>query len=252
MIYLHKILPIFLLPTGISLILLITGLALRRTLLCWLGVVLLCVSSTPIVSNELTRAAEGWQVRRPISTVPAAEAIVVLGAGRIRPPGDRGASEWADANRFFGGIELYKAGKAPLLIFTGGWLPWQPNAEPEGDVLTRYAMDLGVPRQHILTTGKVVNTYEESRAVAALLKERANASPAPRVLLVTSAFHMRRARLLFAAAGVETEPFPVSFRVQADEAFTLLDLLPSGASLSKSETALREFYGLAYYHLIGG
>ena len=252
LIYLHKILPVFLLPTGITLILMVAGLALRRPRLCWLGVAVLCASSTPLVSNELMRAAEGWQIRRPVSTVPPAQAIVVLGAGRVRPPGDPDASEWGDANRFFAGVELFMAGKAPLLVFTGGWLPWQPNSEPEGEVLKRHAVNLGVAPDRILTTGKAVNTFEESRAVAAVLGARPGAKSLPRVLLVTSAFHMRRARLLFSGAGIETEPFPVSFRVPADDAFTILDLLPGGASLSRSELALRELYGLVYYWLVGG
>jgi len=39
----------------------------------------------------------------------------------------------------------------------------------------------------------------------------------------------------------------VDFKVSSDKAFTILDLLPSADSLSASEAALRELYGLAYY-----
>src|SRR5436190_13016933 len=128
MIYVHKILPLFLLPTGITLLLLVAGLVFRRRWLCWIGVAVLWLAATPLVSIQLMRAAEGWQTRRPLSSVPVAQAIVVLSAGRIEPPGETDASEWGDPDRFFGGVELYKAGKAPLLIFTGVWAPLQPNA----------------------------------------------------------------------------------------------------------------------------
>lgn len=84
-------------------------------------------------------------------------------------PGDPSVSEWNDADRFFGGIELYRAGKAPLVIFTDGWVPWRPAAEPEGRVLIRYAKDLGVPPEDLLTTDKVVNTEEEAAAIVAAL-----------------------------------------------------------------------------------
>jgi len=251
-IYLHKILPIFLLPTGITLLLVAAGLVFRRSALCWTGLFVLWLASTPLVSNEVMRAAEAWQTRRPLSTVPAADAIVVLSHGRLQPPGDPGVSEWMDPDRFFGGIKLYKATKAPLLIFTGGWIPWLPNARPEGEVLIDYAADLGIPRDRMVTTPKVVNTEEESRAVADLLSKRLGANAAPRVLLVTSAFHMRRAQLLFTRAGLDAVPFPVDFQVSEGKTFTLLDLLPKGGSLSQSETALREFYGLAFYRLFGG
>jgi len=248
-IYLHKILPIFLLPTGITLLLVVAGLVLRRRALCWMGIGVLWLASTPLVSNALMRATEGWQSRQPLSAVPIARAIVVLSSGRVYPPGDPGVTEWTDADRFYGGVELYKAGKAPLLIFTGGLAPWQLNAKPEGEELMRYAADLGIPQDRMLTTGKVTNTVEEGRAVAELLAKRLGANAAPRVLLVTSAFHMRRAQMLFVRAGLEAVPFPVDFKVSAGEAFTPLDLLPNGGSLSKAEAALRELYGLAYYAL---
>ena len=250
MIYLSKILPLFLLPTGITLLLVMAGLVLRRRALCWIGIAVLWIASTPVVSYEITRAAEGWRVRQPIASMPKAHAIVVLSTGRVQPPGDPNASEWTDADRFFGGVELYKAQKAPLLIFTSGWVPWEPDARPEGEVLIRYAADFGIPADRMLTTSRVSNTEEEARAVAALLAKRSSAGVVPPVLLVTSAFHMARAQLLFNRAGVEVVPFPVDFKAAVARGVGPLDFVPSGRSLSRSETALRELYGLAYYRLL--
>jgi len=249
MIYFHKVLPLFLLPTGITLLLVVAGLVLQRRMLCWIGIAVLWLASTPIVGDAVMRAAEGWQVRQPISSAPESHAIVVLSGGRMQPPGDPTVSEWGDADRFYGGVELYKANKAPLLIFTGGWAPWLPDVEPEGEVLTRYAADLSVPRENVLTTARVVNTDEEARAVAGLLVSRFGAKANPRVLLVTSAYGMRRAVMLFARAGVNATPFPVDFRVSAGERISVLKFLPNAASLSRTEAALREFYGLLYYSL---
>jgi uncharacterized SAM-binding protein YcdF (DUF218 family) len=250
-IYLNKILPVFLLPTGITLLLVVAGLILRRRSLCWIGIAVLWLASTPLVSHQLIRAAEGWQIRKPLATVPSAEAIVVLSSGRSQPPGDPDVSEWGDADRFYGGIDLYKAGKAPLLIFTGGWVPWMPNAKPEGEVLVRYAADLGIPRDCMLITGKVATTNDESHAVAALLAARQAANLRPRVLLVTSAFHMRRAQMLFARAGLEIVPFPVDFKVSVGQTFILFELLPNAGSLNETELAFREMYGLVFYGLFG-
>ena len=247
MMYLRTILPMFVMPTGITILLVVIGLALRRRALCWMGIAVLWLASTSLVSHAIMRAAEGWQVRQPLSAMPVVQAIVVLSEGRVQPPGDASVSEWTDADRFYGGIALYKANKASLLIFTGGWSPRQPDAKPEGEVLIRYAMDLGIPRDHMLTTAKVVSTAEEVRAVADLLAARAGSKAAPRILLVTSAFHMRRAQMLFARAGVETTPFPVDFKASAGTAFTLRGLIPNGADLKRTEAALREFYGFLFY-----
>jgi len=134
MMYLHKVLPMFLLPTGLTFLLVCAGLIFRRRWPVWAGAIVLWLAATPLVSDQIMRAAEGWEVRRPASAVPTAEAIVVLSYGRVHPPGDSGASEWLDPDRFFGGVDLYKAGRAPLLVFTGGWVPWRPGATPEGEI----------------------------------------------------------------------------------------------------------------------
>lgn len=250
MIYLHKFLPTFLLPTGATLLLVVAGLLLRRLWLCWLGVALLWLASTPLVSNQLMRAAEGWQVRQPVAAIAPTAAIIVLSAGRLHPPGDPAAVEYTDAiDRYHGGIALMLAGKAPRLVFTGAWLPWRAGAQPEGEAMAAMAVAAGVPETAILTTGPVINTDEEAQAVAALLAAELPAETAPSVTLVTSAYHMARARWLFERAGMTVTPFPVDFQGDVQVTFSLLDLLPNAGSLRQTELALREWYGLLFYRL---
>src|ERR1035437_9271025 len=62
-IYLHKILPVFVLPVGITLLLVLAGLRLRRRWLIWSGVAVLWLSSTPLISAYAVRATEGWAER---------------------------------------------------------------------------------------------------------------------------------------------------------------------------------------------
>ena len=170
MIYLHKILSLFVLPVGITLLLVLAGLRFRRRWLIWSGVAVLWLSSTPLVSGLAVRIAEGWAERGLAADASAADAIVVLSEGRVVAPGNAAVSEWEDADRFFGGVELFKAGKSPLLVFTGGAAPWEPNAALEGDILAGYAKALGVPGGQILKTTRVTNTAEEAQAVATLLR----------------------------------------------------------------------------------
>ncbi len=249
MIYLHKILPFFVLPLGLTFILVAAGAVFRRRLFCIAGLLLLWLSAMPVTSDMVMRAVEGWEVRMSAEAIPEADAIVVLSSGRVLAPGELQVSEWDDADRFFGGIELHRAGRAPLIIFTGGWTPWRPGLEPEGRVLIQYAMDMGVPLEHLLTTDKVVNTAAEAEAIAELLKKREGVSVPPRVLLVTSAYHMRRALILFERAGLEVIPFRVDFQVSERGKLSIIDIIPRGNSLHQTETALRELYGYMYYRL---
>jgi uncharacterized SAM-binding protein YcdF (DUF218 family) len=133
-IYLHKILPTLILPLGLIFLLLCFGLLLKSRKLILLASILLWLSSTPFISSFAIRSVEGWAERIQAIDASEADAIVVLSGGRVIAPGLAGVSEWSDADRFYGGVELYKAAKAPILIFTGGWVPWEPNAKPEGEI----------------------------------------------------------------------------------------------------------------------
>ena len=254
MIYLHKILPVFVLPVGITILLVIAGLRLRRRWLIWGGIAVLWLSSTPFASGLAMRSAEGWAERESAGDAPEADAIVVFSGGRVIAPGRAAGSEWNDADRFYGGVELCNAGKSPLLVFTGGAVPWEPNAALEGDVLAGYAKALGVPARQIATTPRVTDTAEEAQAVAALLHERysgpSERGGPPRVLLVTSAFHMARARLLFERAGLTVMQIPVDFKVSAGGRPWLLAFLPTAPALAQTETAWREGYARLFYWVV--
>lgn len=255
MIYFHKILPYFLLPSTLAIILVLAGWLLKRKGITITGACVLVIFSMPITANALFRFLEAGEERMPASQANAADAIVVLsGAGLI----ERGKSkviEWNNPNRFFGGVQLYNSGKAPLLVFTGGWLPWDALAHPEGEMLIKQATMMGIPVSSMITTEKVSNTEEEASAVAHILRDRWKKSPgvhgfnSPKVLLVTSAYHMPRAQLLFEKAGLVVVPFPVDFKSSPDSNLSLLSLLPSGGELDRSETAIHELYGRLYYWL---
>ena len=49
--------------------LVVAGLVLRRAALCWTGIAMLWLASTPLVSNEVMRAAQSWLIRKPLSTI---------------------------------------------------------------------------------------------------------------------------------------------------------------------------------------
>jgi uncharacterized SAM-binding protein YcdF (DUF218 family) len=253
-IYLHKILPLFVLPVGITLLLVLAGLRLHRRWLIWSGVAVLWLSSTPFISALAVRATEGWAERGLATDAPKADAIVVLSEGRVVAPGKAAVSEWGDADRFFGGVELFNSRKSPLLVFTGGAAPWEPNAALEGDILAGYAKALGVPDGQVLKTPRVTNTAEEALAVATLLRGRFSGPTwrggAPRILLVTSAFHMPRARVLFARAGLSVIPFPVDFQVSAGGHMSVLAFLPTAGALAQTELAMRELYGRLFYFFV--
>ena len=69
--------------------------------------------------------------------------------------------------------------------------PPRPWRRPEGQHYLQEAALLGVPEAAMASTPLVLNTAEEAVAIRRLLPAHAS-----RVLLVTSAFHMRRSQRL--------------------------------------------------------
>ena len=143
---------------------------------------------------------------------------------------------------------LLPLGVALLLLLWGTlrhsrW-PTQPQLPPEGDVLLRRARSLGIPASDLASTARVSNTAEEARLVASQLPTGSS------VVLVTSAFHMPRARRLFERAGLQVLPYHVDFKATGAWAIHLLadplNHFPSADGLEGSSRALREALSLNF------
>ncbi len=242
MIYLHKILPTFVLPIMLVIIVILIGLIKNKKKLIYIAIGVLYILSTPIFSNNFFKLIEGSEYRKPISAVDSADAIVVLsGMLGINEEGDSAYIEWGDPDRFFGGIALFKAGKAQKLVFTGGKMPWNKAKKTEGDVLKEYAIANGMPSEKIFGTKDVENTAQEAVALKELI------SPGKRIILVTSAFHMYRAKRLFEKQGFIVIPYKIDFKVSGNNQVTLMDFLPSAINLELTEIGIREIMGRIYY-----
>lgn len=250
MLYLAKILPVFFLPSGATVLLLLASLVFRKRALAIAGLLVLWLSSISVVGDAVMRAAEGWQTRIPVASVPEARAIVVLSGALRQTPGAQSVGEWQEeVDRVDAGVALLKAAKAPVLIFTDGWLPWHSDAQPVGNDVVERAVALGAPRDRVLVTDRVRNTADEAREVGKLLRSLKDGHDRDAVILVTSAYHMRRSHLLFTRAGVSVVPFPVDFQTSAGP-FTFMDVLPGAGGMKNTETAVRELYGYLFYRLI--
>ena len=244
MIYFHKILPLIFSPLFFIISLIIFGLIIGSKKISLTGVIILVILSMPIVSDKLIAYLESdYELIKP-SKVESADAVVVL-SGMVKTIQTKNGLdyEWGEAaDRIFAGIDLFKSNKAPVLILTGGKLPWSIGL-PEGEYLRDVAIDLGVPKKDILITENVENTDQEAKAIKKILL-----LDNPKVILVTSAFHMPRAQLVFEAAGINVIPFPVDFIIGAEK-LTFMSFIPSAGSFASTSFFVREMIGRTYYSL---
>ena len=245
MIYLHKILPIFVLPIMLVIIVILIGLIQHKKKLIYIAIGLLYILSTPIFSNSFFKLVEGSEYRKPISAIYTADAIVVLsGMLAINEIGDSTYVEWGDPDRFFAGMALFKAGKAQKLVFTGGKMPWNKAKKTEGEVLKEYAISNGIPSEKIFITKDVENTADEAVAVKELI------SSSKKIILVSSAYHMYRAKRLFEKQGFIVIPYKVDYKVGGNSIVTISDFLPSADNIHLTETGIREIIGRLFYLII--
>ncbi len=86
----------------------------------------------------------------------------------INEVGDSTYIEWGKPDRFFGGITIFKAGKAQKLVFTGGKMPWDKAKKTEAEVLKEYAISNGIPSENIFVTKNVENTVDKKVIVKEL------------------------------------------------------------------------------------
>jgi uncharacterized SAM-binding protein YcdF (DUF218 family) len=244
MIYLHKLLPLFASPLGLLIILLVLALLMKRRWPIYWAMILLLIFSFPLTARFLWKNLEVDYPFQPISQVPVADAVLVLSGMLGGFESEFGyVTDWGDPDRFFVGIQLVQAGKAEKLIFTRGQYPWS-KAPPEGELLKQKALEMGISREQILLTSLVVNTEQESLAVKDLTEKYG----LTKIILVTSSFHLPRAKLLFDAAGIETYPYPTDFKAAGNN-LDWLDFVPNADAFASTSFGLREFIGRAYYWL---
>ena len=245
--FLHKLLPMIVLPLGFSIGLVTIALFLRKRWLAAIGVGVLLISSMPIVGDSLLKILENRFPKLEVEDCATVDAVVVLSGMLHKTRSKHGVLEWGEGvDRFEQGVLLMKAGKARLLIFTGGRVPWSNRRVTEGEDLRTAAIARGVPAEAIVVTEEVGSTADEARA----LRKLAGSRGLKRIILVTTAWHMPRAELLFRNAGVPVIPFPVDYYTRYQEPATLLDFLPQAGGMVNTETTLRESYGLLYYNVI--
>ena len=238
-------------PLGIVLILLVVFLIRKKTKFIYSVFIFLIVFSNGFVSDVLWRLLEYPWKRIDYSLIDSSDGIVVLSSSRHLPPGKTKIVEWYDPDRFFAGINLYKANKSKRLIFTGGIHPFASDLPPEGDIYIIEAISMGVPKKDLFTTYPVTNTYQEAKAIKKLLNYEIN-STQKRIILVTSAFHMKRAKKIFEREGITVLPYPVDFK-SSKSFFSLfrnpLNLIPSSFHFHKSSNAIREIIGRIIYQV---
>ena len=250
-------------PLVIGIILVVAAVVLlwrgwRKTGFGFLGmsVTWFWIWSMPIIYHWMGCSLEGeWPVVRA-EDAPKADAIVLLGGGmgantNVYPY----AEMWTSADRVWHAARLYKAGKAPLVI---------PSGCGDRESTVPLLRDLGVPESAVIVEDKARNTEENAKFVEKLLTAQLTTSNSQlttsnsqlstkKILLVTSAWHMRRSVLMYKKYVPSLEIIPAATDYEATvtttHPFRFRDIWPDPNSFLASTLLFKEQIGYWGYRL---
>ena len=247
--FLSKLLDVALDPLWWALVAIAVGLALHRRrpraslASVVLALLVLISASLPVVSDQLWASLE---TDAPNSYRPEVtyDAVVLLG-GVVDTSGST-RTEVAYGNnveRLTVVFDLLRAGKAKVVLLSGG--PLGDGLPTEAAFLKAQLISWGIVEERIVLDPLSKNTRENAVQSAKLSHEHQFAS----VLLVTSAFHMKRAAGCFKAAGLSVDTLPVDYRMRDPGRDPTV--LPRAEYLAESTRAIRELVGRVVYRVLG-
>ena len=241
-----NLIALALLPPLSLVILLAAGLIVHRRRprlamsLILLSTAALYALSTPWVGGLLQNSLE---ISRPVTPtdLKTAGAIVVLGGGRRVASAEYGCDtlNGISLERLRYAAFLHRASGLPILV-TGG----KPGGGtlPEGRIMQHILQsEYGLPSRW--TEDASLTTWDNARLSAPLLQKQG----IRRIILVTHAWHLRRAVPLFEAQGLSVIPAGIQFSNTRID--SILDVLPPPAGLRDSTFALHEWLGILWYKL---
>ena len=242
-------LEFFILPPGITLVLLLLALIISRRaplLSFFIGlssVLLLVVLSMPIVARQLLINLQEYPAiqMNEIAKEQVNGAIVILGGGRYSAAPEYGYRDEVSPltlERLRYGATLAQKLKLPIVL-SGGRR--NANATSEAVIMNQVMVSVfNMNPQYLEVNG--ANTHQQAIEVKKLLADK----NITKIFLVTHAWHMKRAVTEFVIQGFEVHPTSMGFAAtsKAENGF-----LPSAQALASSSKAMHEYYALLYLEI---
>lgn len=219
----------------------------RRQTFFWVGMGLLLLFTNLFISNALLR----WWEDEPVSIESLSHydvGIVLGGITLDKEPRDRVHTSGA-ADRILHAVHLYRLGKIDKILVSGGTGKIIEDEVKEAVLLKRLLILSKVSEEDIMVEDASRNTYENALYSKNLLSQQGEVEQ--QYLLITSAFHMPRAKACFDKVGLDVDTFSADFRTDEHKFTPDVLLIPSSAAIGNWEIVIRELLGMVAYKLRG-
>ena len=212
-------------------------------------IIILLVFSNPWLVNQLARAWETGK-RNPDTIIQPYDAGILLG-GYVNfdaesAPGVLTLNQ--AGNRLTAALMLYQTGKISRILISGGAGRLIGDVPPEAEATRNFLIQCGVPDSAVLVENHSRNTRENALFSRELIDSIA---PGSRCLLITSAWHMRRAEACFVKSGLNCDPFGVDYMTETSNGNWFNWLEPDWKAFLKWELLIKEWIGWLAYRAKG-
>ncbi len=214
-----------------------------------LAMLVLVVFSNPWILNQCLLYWEAGHHAPEQITTPYDVGIVLGGYHAdhtFAPPGVFTTER--SSNRLIAALQLYKTGKIRRILLSGGSGSLLTRDGHEAANAAAFLRQVGVAEADILQETQSRNTLENAQFSQQLLSRE---MPGARCLLITSAFHMRRAWACFQKSGVPCDPFAADFMAEQTAGNPLRWLEPKARVLYIWEFLIKEWIGWVAYRIKG-
>lgn len=208
--------------------------------LIFIGIFLYISSSDIFIDKKLYKLENTYSVISE-ENLQRGEVYVLLGGGIITTTGEGNIPGIMPAVRIMKTAEYYK--KYPKKIYISGGSPLQ-HQESESSVYARELISLGVNPEDIITEEKSRNTNEN----ALFIKQELEKTETKNIILITSAFHMKRSLSIFGRVLKGTEIIPAPCNLLASrKKENFFYYIPKYYNFLKFQLWIWETIGNIYY-----
>lgn len=251
--YLSQFLSFLVMPlTIISVLIVIGALYVRNKwgkISLWTGIMLFWFFSNQFIANQAMLAWEpNFKSFEEIKTHEIG--IVLTGVTNLSKTAYDRTFFQKGADRITHALQLYRMGKIKKILITGGqgMNPTNPNSEAK--LLKDFLMMTGVPESDILIEDQAKNTAQNAEFTKTFLKKN-GIDINQEFLLITSAFHMYRAKGCFEKVGLKTETFPTDYYSHDTKYDLPAFIYPEPASIENWHKLVKEWIGIVIYKGVG-
>ena len=149
-------------------------------------------------------------------------------------------------------LQLYRLGKIGKFVPSGGISIIDTAVkDTEAGLAAKVLGYCNVPADKILAEDKAVNTHQNALLTEKLINLDWKKPGKPKVLLVTSGFHMRRARACFRKTNLQVTVFPADPRTHPIKMLGIFRVFPSAEVLYNWQFLIHEIIGYLIYYVMG-